>query len=315
MTPAPLLAGLLALAAVAMTTAAGWALAIFASRTIRCLRIRSAAVRAVLLAHSRLLPLTLTLLVLPAQIVGFVRLEGAAPESAGPMLIAAAVLGLFLSLDAIWSGVRALRGTRAIVNQWRATASPFCVPAWTREAWLICRRLPVVAVVGIVRPQLFIARQVAANCTAPELAAIAAHEAAHVAARDNLLRLLFRVTPGARFASRIDAELEREWVAAAEEAADADARREADPLDLASALIKVGRLSAHGTPEPTDVSALIGSNDLEARVRRLVDPQPPANQTRFAWIPLAWLVGSFILLQTSPALSVLHELFELLVRK
>jgi Zn-dependent protease with chaperone function len=315
MTPAPVLALLLALAAVAIATVAGWVLAALAGSLLQRVDIVSAPVRASLLAQIRLLPMMLPLVVVPAQIAGFVRFEGTAPESAGPLLIGAACLGLFLLVDALWSGMKAAHHTRAILSQWRATAAPFRVPTWPRNAWLIRRRFPVVAVVGIVRPELFVDRRVADSCTAEELAAIAAHEAAHVAARDNLRRLLFSLTPGARLASSIGAPLEDQWTAAAELAADTDARRNSDPLDLASALIKVGRLTSRATPEAMPASAFIGSHDLESRVRRLLDPPVRSTRITAGWLPAGVLVTVAILLQTSPALSGLHELFEMLVRK
>ena len=315
MTPAPVLALLLALAAIAFATVAGWVVAALAGSILRRVDVVSAAVRASLVAQIRLLPMMVPLVVVPAQIAGFVRFEGTAPETAGPLLIAAAGVGLFLLVDALQSGMHAARQTQTILAQWRATAAPFRIPTWTRQAWLIHRRFPVVAVVGIVRPELFVARQVADGCTAQELAAIAAHEAAHVAARDNLRRLLFTLTPGARLARSIAARLEDEWMAAAELAADADARRNADPLELAAALIKVGQLTSCARPEAMPASALIGSHDLESRVRRLLDPPVQSTRMKAAWLPAGVLLTVAILLQTSPVLSGLHELFELLVRR
>ena len=98
-----------------------------------------------------------------------------------------------LLVDAVSSGVTSWRRTRLVVAGVACFgATPFTVPTWIRRAWIIRRRFPVVAVVGIVRPQLFVATQVADECTGRELAAIAAHEAAHVESRDNLIRLLFR---------------------------------------------------------------------------------------------------------------------------
>jgi peptidase M48-like protein len=315
MTPAPALALLLALAAVAIATIGGWMLAALAGSLLRRVEVVSAPVRASLLAQIRLLPMVVPLVVVPAQIAGFVRFEGTAPETAGPLLIVAACLGFFLLVEALWSGIRAAHHTRAILTQWRATAAPFRVPTWPRDAWLIRRRFPVVAVVGIMKPELFVARQVADGCTPKELAAIAAHEASHVAARDNLRRLLFRLTPGARLASSIGARLEDEWLVAAELAADADARRSADALDLASALIKVGQLTTRTTPEAMPASAFIGSHDLESRVRRLLEPPVRSTPIRGAWLPAVVLLTVTILLQTTPALSGLHELLELFVRK
>jgi hypothetical protein len=80
-------------------------------------------------------------------------------------------------------------------------------------------------------------------------------------------------------------------------------------------LIKVGQLTSRATPEALPASALVGSQDLESRVRRLLDPPLRSPWLKAAWVPAGVLLTVAILLQTSPALWGLHELFELLVLK
>ncbi len=63
------------------------------------------------------------------------------------------------------------------------------------RAYRVDADFPVVAVVGVWRPELFVAGRVAAACTPGEIAVVAAHERAHVAARDNLMRAAFAATP------------------------------------------------------------------------------------------------------------------------
>lgn len=129
---------------------------------------------------------------------------------------------------------------------------------------------PVVAVVGVGRAELFVSHTVLGACDAAEMAAIAAHERAHVAGHDNLTRLLFTLAPTA---GRAAARLERAWTATAEEIADVHARATGDGVTLAQALTKVERLAV-GAPSapPLAISALIGDDSLERRVRRLLEP-------------------------------------------
>jgi Zn-dependent protease with chaperone function len=314
-TPVPLLGVLLALAAVALATTAGWLMAGMFGWLIQRVTGMRAAARAALLAQARLLPLVITGLLVPAQTIGFLRFEEGGPESASPLLIGLAILGAAFLIDALVSGVRSWRQTQFIVRGWRRSATPITVPSWARRAWSIRRRFPVVAVVGIVRPQLFVARQVTARCTSRELAAIAAHESAHVAARDNLLRLLFRLTPGAWLAARVADPIERAWIVAAEEAADERARVQSGSVELASALTKVARMAAESEPELLPVSALIQADGLEHRVRRLLESETRSRAIPWGWIGLALAGALAIVLQTAPALIGLHEAFELLVRR
>ncbi len=315
MTPTPVLGVLLTLAAVALATIAGWLVAALAGGVIRRISGLHATTRAAFLAQARLMPLTLVLVIVPAQMMGFARFEAGGPESAGPLLIGLAMLGAALLIDALANGVRSWRRTQQIVGAWRQSATPITLPAWARRAWTIRRRFPVVAVVGIVRPQLFVARQVTAGCTPRELAAIAAHEAAHVDARDNLLRLLFRLTPGVSIAAAIADPIERAWTVAAEEAADARARAKDGGVELASALTKVARMAADATPEILPVSAFIGGDDLEHRVRRLLESPARSRGFHWGWISVSCAVAIAIALQSTAVLHKLHDAFELLVRR
>jgi hypothetical protein len=274
-----------------------------------------ASTRAAWLAQARLLPLACAAVLVPVQIVAFARFEAGGDESPGPLLILTASIGAALLIDGVLAGVKSWRETRTLVAGWRITAAPLAVPTWTRQAWSIRRSFPVVALVGIVRPQLFIAARVASHCTSDELAGIAAHEAAHVRAQDNLLRFLYRATPGARLASRVAVPLEQAWLAAAEEAADARARLTTSNVELASALTKVARMAAGLTPEVLQISRLIGDSPLDSRVRSLLDPPVRRRRFELGWLPSVMLIASAAAVLSSPILALIHELFELLVRR
>jgi len=316
MTPTSAIGVLFALSALAVATFLGWALVAMVVVGRRLTTDAQPAWPASLVAQLRLLPLGLATVVVTAQVTAFIRYESGGAETAGPLLLALGAIGAALLIDALGRGVRSWLDTRAVVGSWRSSASPLSVPTWSRRAWAMNRPFPVVAVVGIMRPQLFVARQVAAGCTAGELAAIAAHEAAHVAARDNLIRLLFELTPGARLFRGIAVALERSWMVAAEEAADMTARRTASDLDLASALTKVARLAVGSQPEVVAASGLIGGAELASRVRRLCDGTAPPARRQFGWAPaLAILATVVVTILATPTLRLLHDLFEGLVRR
>ncbi len=140
---------------------------------------------------------------------------------------------------------------------------------------------PIVAVLGLRRPTLVIARSVLAACTPDELRAILAHEQGHIDRRDNLRRLLLAVSPDVVAWLPASDRLFAEWSSAAEEAADDDAARAgaAGRLHLASALMKVARLATgHAAADVMPASALYCGHNLDGRVRRLLEPPCAASR-------------------------------------
>ena len=305
---------LLSMSAITVAVAGGWAVAGVVWLIVRRLNL-PATVRATLLAQTRLIPLACIVLLVPSQIQGFVRFEPQVSESVGPLLFACSLGGLALAIEGFVRGWRSWQATREIIRSWRESATPLTIPSWRRRAWLIDRQFPIVAVVGVFRPELFVARCVAAECTAAELDAIAAHETAHIAAGDNLRRALFSLTPGAWMVRWLAGAIEREWTAASEEAADASARATASALDLASALTKVAGLAVGPRPETVPGSAFIQQLALETRVRLLLDPPDVQRRKTLAAVPIVVLFAAAILLQSPIVLNGLHDLFELLVRR
>ena len=305
---------LLSTSALTIAIAAGWVVAALAWLMVRSLNL-PAPVRASLLAQSRLIPLAAAILLVPSQIQGFVRFEPEVAESVGPLLALFVLVGIAFAVDGLSRGWRSWMATRRIVRSWRQSATPLTIPRWRHRAWLVDRPYPVVAMLGVIKPELFVSRSVAAECTSEELAAIAEHEVAHVRTGDNLRRALFSLTPAARLVAPLADAMEREWTAAAEEAADASARQVVSGIDLAQALTKVARLAIGPQPEPMPGSALIRGLALESRVRLLLDPPIPARRRSLGWIPVVMLFAAAILLQSPTVLSGLHEMFELLVRR
>jgi Peptidase family M48 len=314
MTSALTLGLLLACSALTIATAVGWTAAACAFHLLSKRRI-AATTRARLFAQVRLLPLACVAVIVPVQVSGFLRHEAGIGESAGALLWTTAIAGVLLALHALWCAATTWRETARVIGAWKQSATPLQMPQWSRRAWTIQPPSPVVAVAGFFRPELFVASRVVATCSRDELAAIAAHEAAHVAARDNLVRWLFRLTPGAGLLPGLAGRLEREWAAAAEETADGWATRAASALDLASALTKVARLSSSLPAQPLIASALIDGSPLEARVRRLLEASTSPRRHPTVWLPTVAVAVVAVIGQSAPVLPVVHELFELLVRR
>jgi hypothetical protein len=315
MTSPTLLAVLLAASAVTVATIGGWIVAAIAARFLLRQTSLAASNRAWLLAQIRLVPLAAVVILVPAQIQAFRTYEAGRPESAGMLLLAVAAAGVWSAINAARRTYSAWRDTVCVMNQWKMGATRLTVERWHGRAWAIHTPFPVVALAGVWRPQLFVARQVLSRCTIAELASIGAHEAAHAAAYDNLLRLLFELTPGARLLRRVAEPIERAWATASEEAADGAARESTSAVDLASALAKVARLAECSRPASMFVSTLIGGADLSTRVRRLLGATPARKRHGAAWIPAAVAGTTAVLIQIPSVSRAIHELFELLVRQ
>jgi beta-lactamase regulating signal transducer with metallopeptidase domain len=171
---------------------------------------------------------------------------------------------------------------------------------------------PMVAVVGIVRPVLFVSTRVLTECSADEVRAIIAHESAHVETRDNLKRFVLRACPD--FVGVGD-RLCRAWASAAEQAADlaAISARPGCALDLAQALIRVARLTA--PVAPALASAFYPGGSIEVRVRRLVNPpiETPAPVVLHSWMVV--LAAVVLVACVASAAPAVHQAMEFAVRQ
>jgi Zn-dependent protease with chaperone function len=195
-----------------------------------------------------------------------------AHDEPGPLLVVSALFALLVLGDGVRRGLTAWRATRALL---RGSQPLLNHPAAAgTEVAVINVKEPLVAVVGGWRQRIVAARCVAAACDPEEFRQVLAHEAAHMSARDNLKLLMLLTMPDALAWLPTGSALTERWRAATELEADERASG-ADPrqrLALASALIKVARLSlASGRPRRIGrVSA--APSGLEHRVRRLLAP-------------------------------------------
>jgi Zn-dependent protease with chaperone function len=184
---------------------------------------------------------------------------------------------------AIWA-VSAVRGLHAVA--WSMRYGAECC-RMSREArlgedgspvWVLEGQPGVLALAGILRPRIFVSRQLVEELTAEQMAAAVRHERAHSISRDNLKRLLMVFTPGLLPFWRGFDVLERRWSrftewAADDRAVDGDSMRS---LSLAAALVRVARMRPARQASALVTSLLEGTADLSMRVERLLDGAPRA---------------------------------------
>lgn len=242
-------------------------------------RAWSASVRAQMLFALRLGPFALALLFVAVLVVpAYLIYEPAsAAETVSLKLAALAALAIIGLALALWRGLAAWLVTRRLVTDWLRHAAPVKLPGVSVPAYRVAHRFPVIAIVGALRPRLFIAQQIFAQLNDGELRAALAHECGHLAARDNLKRALLRSCRAALTIVPAGRTLDRAWSESAEAAADEHAAHAGDAdtaLDLASALVKIARLvPANARPALPAGAYLIGALDdgsLAWRVRRLM---------------------------------------------
>lgn len=246
--------------------------------------------RARRLARLRLWPAASGAVMGLAATVAFLMFESRRPrESVSGLIIGLAAVGAVLMIASAWRWYRLVHATHRAARGWFASAEPVALPGIDVPARTVDAAFPIVAVVGLFKPTLIIARSVLASCTTDELRAILAHEQSHLSRRDNLRRLAMTATPDLLAWLPTSARLFSAWCEATEEAADDDAAgsQQDGRLHLASALVKVARLAASATtPVSVPAAALYSGGSLEGRVRRLLDRYPLPRARQFGTVNL-----------------------------
>ena len=233
-------------------------------------------------------------------------------ERVGPVALVVAAAGLGVIAAGAARALVSLRNTELIRRAlWRSARA--LTPRLPIESYSVESPFPIVALVGLIVPRLFVARTVVEACTPDEFAAVVSHEMGHARERDNLRRLGLAAAPDVLGLLPVARRMHDDWAAAAELAADEWAATAAgDGLPLASALVKVARI-ATSQPAPLTASALYDGRPIAVRVERLVNP--PAAATRAA-MP-AWTRAATVTVAIAAslaALPLLHELAELLLQ-
>lgn len=237
----------------------------------------------------------------------------------------AALSAIGVSL-AIWRGIRSWLATRSLLKDWMAASTRIELEAISVPTYVLDHSFPIIAVVGALRPRLFIANQVLESLTREELAAAIAHEYGHLAAGDNFKRSVMRVSRAALLLIPCGRSLDRAWSDASESAADEYAAQKSSlvALNLASALVRIARMIPKGQQQimPAAVSAFLSeeSPGVKVRVRRLVelastDPRllvSNASIVRFTpWFVLALMVVVGVTIESRPqVLAGVHHLVE-----
>ena len=240
-----------------------------------------------------------------------------AHDRPGPALVVSALFALLVLGDGFRRGLLAWRATHVLIRSSLGSSHPLLAhphPAGRgTEVTVINVREPLVGVVGGLRQRIVAARSVATACDDEEFSQVLAHEAAHMHARDNLKLLLLLTMPDALAWSSTGSALTEHWRAATE--LDADERASgADPrrrVALASALIKVARLSLASGRPPKTAHASTQYNGLEHRVRRLLAPSA-AMRRGFPGLRLL-TCALLVPLLAVPLYASVHRLIEALV--
>jgi Zn-dependent protease with chaperone function len=265
----------------------------------------------------------LALRLLPAVGAAFLTLMVALPaflihepdhesEAVGPVLVVLALGALAAAGHGMLRGWRAFAATRALVR--RCGPADRRLPGAGSPVAIVGVREPLAAVVGAWRPRIFAAECVRAACSAEEFRLVVAHEAAHIAAHDNMKLLLQIITPDVLAWMPAGTALTTRWRAAAELEADARASG-SDPHErvaLAAALLKVARLSSDTERRPLALSMPVAVDDVAGRVRELLAPPRTGPRLLSGRTMATWAL--IIALGCIPLYGVVQEFIEALVR-
>jgi hypothetical protein len=246
-------------------------------------------------------------------------------EEIGVKLAAVALLAVFGIAASIGRVLRSGLASRRLTAEWMRAAQPLLVDGLAIPAYRLEHDFPVLAIAGIIRPRLFVASQLLESMSPQQMAAALTHEAGHLAARDNLRRLLLVMLPAI---ADFGGDLDRAWGEAGEMAADAYAARcgPQSALDLASALIQVARMVPVGMtvafPPCMQLLASGSASGLANRVERLIEMSQAEAALRESSVGRAAaiagivaLAGCLLVYWNSPvSLHATHELLEGFVR-
>jgi len=243
--------------------------------------------------------------------------------------LAALALVSFASIAfALGRTIRSGRATAKLRRQWLQKAERIHMPGIDVPAFRISHHFPIIAIVGTLRPCLFIADNVLSSLNQDEIAAAIAHESAHLAARDNLKRTLLRLCGDSLFVVPFGRTVERMWAENIESAADEFAARQsaANALNLASALVTIAKMVPAGARADVPLAAyLTGAEEtqgIRSRIRRLIEMSSNGSLRRMSNSPSHWLpmvsfavfaAGAAIAASSPRVLIGVHEILELAV--
>ncbi len=249
-------------------------------------------------------------------------------EVVSAKLVALALVSATGLAVALWRALATWVVTRRLVTDWLRRAEPIRLESLSIPAYRLAHSFPLIAVVGAIRPRLFVAEQIFHSLTREEITAVLAHEQGHVVTRDNFNRGLLRVCGNLLTVLPCGRLLDRAWAETSEIAADEYAARSgaSTALDLASALIKIARLVPENERPAIAAGALVTGDDpgtIQFRVHRLTElaameriPKPCSGlqmrTIRWAGIGISLLTLAFIATHQD-VLTAVHAALENLV--
>ena len=153
-----------------------------------------------------------------------------------------------------------------------------------------------------IRSRIVISAGTLALLDAAELAAVLAHERAHVRARHDLVLLPFSALGRAFPRSRLVRQAHATVALLVEMLADDRALRHRPARELATALLRVGASGAGHAPSGTLAAVTAPDGETVARVTRLLAPAPrlPALALALIWSTAAVLVAAPVALLLLP---------------
>jgi beta-lactamase regulating signal transducer with metallopeptidase domain len=199
-----------------------------------------------------------------------------------------------------------------MISDWLKGASALDLGA-TAPTYQTHKGIPPLTLVGVCTPRLLVSETTIASLSSDELRVAVQHEIAHMRSRDNLKKLIFRLSPFPGMT-----RLENAWQDAAELAADDAAVASVDEaLDLAAALIKLSRLVSV-EPAPVFSMGLVQpSGPVSARVARLLawDGAQSRGVRTIGWYTLPPVLGTVLCAVAlyGPVLAQTHRITEWLV--
>lgn len=275
---------------------------------------RAPAAQAQVLLYLRLLPLACAVLFVCGFLVpAYLHHEPHATEEIVSFKLALVAVVCFAGLAlAAWRGLHSWIATRRLTADWLRHAEPVELAGVGVPVYRLQHRFPVIAVVGVVRPRLFIAAHLFDELSGEELCAAVLHEYGHLAAHDNLKRAALRACRDVLMLVPAGRTLDRAWAEQSEAAADEHAARAGGAsvaLDLASTLVKIARLvpPAGATPRmPAGVFLVgdAGACGLAWRVRRLArlasnEPLPQTSNAALNYALAGALVAALLVSVTA----------------
>ena len=239
-------------------------------------------------------------------------------EEVSAWCVAAAAMGFALLLIPAARTVRAGIASMRMGGYWRSAGRRTPIEGEPAPVWVVAENRPVLALCGVIHPQILISSGVMTTLPPESLAAAMCHEAAHRAAHDNLKKLALILAPGVLPFVHGFGSLERDWARSAEWAADdrAAAHGSESAIALAEALVRIARMTAPPRLHSLTTSLLPERDELAARVERLLSPRHErvrsANRTPAVCafsIPIAILIAAGMLFRFD-AFYAVHQLLE-----